>query len=400
MLFYLKNKDKDVLLMGFKYYIPTTVESGLGISKNIGSFLKSGHFNNVFLVTDKGVRKAGILESIEQSLKKSEIYYEVFDGVVPNPTSESVIEGLGKLKENAFDLVLAVGGGSSIDTAKAIAIMAKNEGDILDYEGVGKLSNPGLPLTVVPTTAGTGSEVTASTIITNSKTQFKCAIISPYLFPQYAILDAELTIRLPRDITASTGMDAVTHAIESYTSKSANPVSKSFALQSLKMFGENLEKAYFVGTDIVSRENMLVASMLAGAAFSQSRLGNVHAISHTLGGVFDIPHGIANATLLPFVMKYNLPACPEKMKDIAEALGHNTDGLPIFEAGEKAVEAVLKLNSNLNIPSNIKELGVTLDVIDKLVEDSMRSGNVLINPRLTNAKDIRNIIENAYYGNL
>ncbi|WP_053362583.1 iron-containing alcohol dehydrogenase [Bacillus sp. FJAT-27251] len=384
--------------MDFNFYIPTSIKTGRGISKSVSGFLRSLGHNKVFLVTDKGVRNAGILQSIESSLQEADVSYEIFDEVIPNPSAENIMLGVQKLKAYNPDSVLAVGGGSSIDTAKGIAIMATNPGDILDYEGVGKVPNPGLTLTVIPTTSGTGSEVTASTIVTNTTTQFKAAVISPFLFPTYAFLDAELTINLPSHITAATGMDALTHAIESYTSKSTNPASEAFALYAIEMIGKNIEKAYFVGTDISSRENMLVASMLAGAAFSQSRLGNVHAISHTLGGVFNIAHGIANATLLPFVMKYNLPACPEKMANIAKALGEDIHGLSVKEAAELAIEAVKRLNKSLGIPSNIKDLGVSLDVLPKLVEDSMRSGNVLINPRLTTADDIKGIIENAYNG--
>ena len=384
--------------MNFDFFIPTKVKVGRGISKTVGSFLHSLGHRKVFVVTDKGVKNAGVLESIENSLHESAISFEIFDEVVPNPSSENIMQGVQKVKEFNPDSVLAVGGGSSIDTAKGIAIMAGNFGDILDYEGVGKLPNPGLPLLVIPTTSGTGSEVTASTIVTNTKTHFKAAVISPYLFPTYALLDAELTIKLPSNVTSATGMDALTHAIESYTSKTTNPASEAFALHAIEMIGKNIEKAYFVGSDITSRENMLVASMLAGAAFSQSRLGNVHAISHTLGGVFNIAHGIANATLLPFVMKFNLPACPEKMAAIARALGVDTSQLSVEQAAEAAIDAVISLNEKLGIPGNIKDLGVTLDVLPKLVEDSMRSGNVLINPRLTSANDIKLIIENAYNG--
>lgn len=384
--------------MDFHYYLPTTIKTGRGISKSVGSFLRSLGHSKVFIVTDKGVQDAGVLQEIEKSFKNSSISFTIFSEVVPNPTSENIMEGVKKVIEFNPDSVLAVGGGSSIDTAKGISIMAKNSGNILDYEGVGKIPNDGLMLTVIPTTAGTGSEVTASTIVTNTETKFKAAVISPFLFPKYAFLDAELTEKLPRNVTAATGMDALTHAIESYTSKTTNPVSEALSLQAIKLIAKNIEKAYFVGNDMSSRENMLVASMLAGAAFSQSRLGNVHAISHTLGGVFNIPHGIANATLLPFVMKFNLPACPEKMVDIASALGINTNNLSIQEGAEAAINAVIRLNKQLNIPDNIKELGVNLDALPKLIEDSMRSGNVLINPRLTTDEDIKAIIENAYYG--
>ncbi|WP_077624686.1 iron-containing alcohol dehydrogenase [Sediminibacillus massiliensis] len=386
--------------MDYKFNIPTRIESGISISKDTGKILKSLHAKQVFLVTDKGIRNAGILDGIEDALNASEIVYEIFDDVIANPTSESMMVAAAKLKGQGADHVLAVGGGSSIDTAKGVAVMATNEGNILDYEGVNKIPNQSLPLTVIPTTAGTGSEVTASTIVTNKETHFKAAVISPYLFPRLALLDPELTVGLPQSITAATGMDALTHAIESYTSKTTNPVSEALAIKAISMISANISKAYFVGSDLDSRESMLTASMLAGAAFSQSRLGNVHAISHTLGGVYDIPHGIANATLLPFVMNYNLPACPEKFADIANALGDNIQGLSRMEAARKAVTAVIQFNNELDIPDNIKELGVELDALPKLVEDSMRSGNVLINPRLTTPKDIETIIKNAYYGRL
>ncbi|MDN4525918.1 iron-containing alcohol dehydrogenase [Fictibacillus fluitans] len=383
--------------MDFNFQVPTRVRTERGLAKKIGEFFQLLGYQKVFLVTDKGVRNAGILQAIESSLHESSILFEVYDEVIANPSCANVMVGVKKLKDFDPDSVLAVGGGSSIDAAKGIAVMAKNSGEIIDYEGVGKIPHEGLPLIAVPTTSGTGSEVTSSTIVTTNS-HFKAAIISPFLYPKYAILDAEITVGLPMEITAATGMDALTHAIESYTSKTSNPASAALAIYAIGMIKDNIEKAYFVGTDIESRENMLVASMLAGAAFSQSRLGNVHAISHTFSGVFNVPHGIANATLLPFVMKFNLPACPEKMADIAKALGEKTDGMPVKEAAELAIQAIIKLNDALNIPSNIKDLNVSLDELPKLVEDSMRSGNVLINPRLTSSKDIEEIIENAYNG--
>lgn len=387
-------------LVSYKYFMPTRVECGNGISEKTGELVKELGVTRVLIVTDKGVRAANLLEGIEKSLLDVNVDYEIYDEVEPNPSSETIHRGVDYLKQHKSDAVLAVGGGSSIDTAKGIAAMATNPGHILEYEGVGKITNLPLPIIAIPTTAGTGSETTNSTIVTNRETSFKLAVISPHLFPNLAILDPALTLGLPQEITAATGMDALTHAIESYTSKAANPVSQAFAMQAVKMIGENLTKSYFVGTDLVSRENMLVASMLAGVAFSQSRLGNVHAISHTLGGVFNISHGIANAALLPFVMKFNLPACADKYKDIAIALGKDVSGLSTLQAAEKAIETVIEMNQSMNIPPNIKDLGVSLDYLSKLVEDSMRSGNVLINPRLTKPADIQSIIERAYYGDL
>lgn len=379
--------------------MPTKVKIGEGITKQTGELLKPHVSSCLLIVTDKGIVNAGILEPIEESLKNAEIKYVIFDKVEPNPVATTANEGVEIVKEYQCDAVLGIGGGSSIDTAKGIAALATNSNqNILDYEGFDKFENPTLPLFAIPTTAGTGSETTASTVFTNNETKFKAVIISPYLYPKLALLDPLLIVNLPSAITAATGMDALTHAIESYTSKNANPVSQALAIQAVKMITENITKAYFVGTDIESRKNMLVASMMAGAAFAQSKLGNVHAISHTFGGVFNIPHGIANATLLPYVLTFNLPSCPEKFKDIAIAMGQDVSGLSDFEAAKKSIEYIQELNQSLGIPDTIKEIGVNLDFISQMVEDSMRSANVLYNPRLTEANDVKKIIENAYYG--
>ncbi|SDJ78627.1 iron-containing alcohol dehydrogenase [Paenibacillus naphthalenovorans] len=385
--------------MPFTYFLPTTVKCGAGISLTVGEILRRDfEADGVFIVTDRGIRDAGLLEPILASLREQRVAYGLFDETEPNPSADSIMNGMAKLQASGMRHVLAVGGGSSIDTAKGIAIMATNPGHILDYEGVGRIPNDGYPVIAIPTTAGTGSEVTASTIVTNAQTQFKAAVISPRLFPKLALLDAELTRKLPPFITAATGMDALTHAIESYTSKGATPVSRAFALQAIAMIGRHLKPAYFVGDDMASRESMLVASMMAGAAFAQSRLGNVHAISHTLGGIFNIAHGVANAALLPYVMRFNLPTCPDKMRDIAAALGADTTGMSAEEGAARAIELVVGLNEALGIPKTIKELGVTLDKLPKMVDDAMKSGNVLINPRLTTPHDIRSIIENAFHG--
>ncbi|WP_188623183.1 iron-containing alcohol dehydrogenase [Caldalkalibacillus thermarum] len=383
---------------GYKFFMPTQMEYGRGLARKTGELLKPYVKQKVLIVTDAGVRKAKILDPIEMSLNEQGIAYDIFDEVDPNPTNQIVENGLRYLQKGNCDIVLAVGGGSSIDTAKAIAALVNNSGSILDYEGVNKLPHPPLPIVAIPTTAGTGSEATPATIITNEKTLFKAAIISPHLYPKLAILDPELTLGLPPSITAATGMDALTHAIESYTSKFSNPVSQALAINAVKIIGENINKAYFVGTDMDSRGEMLVASCMAGMAFAQSRLGNVHAISHTLGGIFNIPHGIANAALLPYVMAYNLPACPDQYKEIAVALGEDVSGLPVTEAGRKAIEAIVTMNKSLNIPDNIKDLGVSLDYLPQMIRDTMRSGNVFANPRLTSESDVRQIIENAYHG--
>lgn len=378
--------------------MPTKVIFEFNSASRIGEILENENKNSVLIVTDKGIISAGLLSSSLQSLEENNIHYEIFDEVEPNPKTTTVRKGVEVLSKHSFDTVIGFGGGSSIDTAKALGVMATNEGDILDYEGVGKLVNNPIYTVAIPTTSGTGSEVTASTVITDENTLFKAAIISEKIFPNLAILDAALTMKCPPSITAATGMDALTHAIESYISKENNPISNSVALHAISLISENLSRAYFYGTDRESRENMLEASMLAGLAFSQTRLGNVHAISQSFGGVFDIPHGIANATLLPFILKFNAPACLDQMIDIAKAMGVDTAKNSKEVIADKVIETIVEWNYSYDIPDNTKDLGIDISQLEKLVKDSMRSGNVLVNPRLTTAKDVEKIIKNSYEG--
>ncbi|MGO4332656.1 iron-containing alcohol dehydrogenase [Cupriavidus sp. 2TAF22] len=382
----------------FNYYFPTMLKSGIGLAAQAGALLKPHLRRRLLVVTDAGLAGSGLLEGFFQSLRAEDIAYEVFPGVEPNPSTAVLDQAVAFLKTHECDAVIGVGGGSSIDTAKGVAAMATNPGSILDYEGYDRLKNAPLPVFAIPTTSGTGSECTASTVFTNKETLFKTVIISPALFPRLAILDASLTLKLPPSITAATGMDALTHAIESYVSKQANPVSQALAIGAIRMISENLRKAFYVGSDVAARENMLLASFLAGVAFSQSKLGNVHAISHTFGGVFNIAHGIANAALLPYVLAFNAPACPERLRDIAIAMGVDTRAMSAEEAARAVVQQVVGLNQALGIPATIRELGVDLAFLPQMVSDSMRSGNVLVNPRLTTAADIERIITNAYHG--
>lgn len=384
----------------FQFHFPTLAKCGAGLADQAGALLKPYLDGPLLVVTDQGLIDAGILAGFFASLEQAGIDYQLFSDVEANPSTDVLDAAVALLKARNCTSVIGVGGGSSIDTAKGVAAMATNPGNILDYEGYDKLTQPPLPIFAIPTTSGTGSECTASTVFTNKRTLFKTVIVSPRLFPRLAILDPALTLKLPAAITAATGMDALTHAIESYVSRQANPISQAMALQAIRMIAGSLEKTYFVGTDMDAREQMLLGSFLAGVAFSQSRLGNVHAISHTFGGVFNIPHGIANAALLPYVIKFNLPACPERFRDIAIALGADVTGLSVEQAAARAVEAVVALNQAIGIPATIRELGVDLEFLPQMVSDSMRSGNVLVNPRLTTARDVERLITDAYHGNL
>lgn len=382
----------------YQLFMPTKVISKLGASDEVGEILQSHGYETILLVTDKGIINSGILHKIFQTLDDHNIEYKTFDEVEPNPKSINITRILNLFRNFKIDAILAIGGGSSIDTAKAVSIMLKNEGNILDYEGVEKIPNDGVPIIAIPTTAGTGSEVTASTIITDENSLFKVAILSSKIYPKIAILDANLTLNCPRHITSSTGMDALTHAIESYLSKQKNPVSNAIALRAITLIEENINRVYYYGSDINSRVKMLEASMLAGYAFSQTRLGNVHAISQALGGLFDIPHGVANATLLPYIMEYNLPAAVDEYVEISKALNVFNASLSDKENAINVVKKIFNMNKELEIPLSTKELGVNLDHIEQIISDSLRSGNILVNPRLTTSKDIENLVRISYNG--
>lgn len=384
----------------YNFYMPTRIIFGQNSLNKLGGILDSFSNRKFLIVTDKGIISAGILNKITDITDMKGIEYHIFSEVEPNPKSITIKKGVDFATQNKIDFIIAVGGGSSIDTAKAIAVMLRNPGNILDYEGVGNIPNQPVETIAIPTTAGTGSEVTASTIVTDESTLFKVAIISEKIFPTYAIVDPMLTLECPKSITSSTGIDALTHAIESYLSKQVNGVVSEMALNAIKLINDNILNAYIRGDDMESRTNLLEASMLAGLCFSQTRLGNVHAISQSFGGLFDIPHGFANAVLLPYVLEFNLLAAVDKYCDIAKAMSVYDEKLSKNENAYKVIERIVELNEQLDIPKTTQELGVNLDSIEVLIRDSLRSGNIKVNPRITNASDVKKIIEDSYYGKL
>lgn len=381
-----------------EFTVPTKIRYGFGAAKTIGALIKELGGKNALIVTDPGLVRAGLLKTIGSILQSDGIQFSCYDQVEPNPSIENVETCFEVYQQNKPDVIVGLGGGSSIDTAKAVAVLATNGGRIQDYEGYNKVTKPKKTVIAIPTTAGTGSEVTASSVITDRKRQIKMAIISFNVIPEYALVDPELTLSAPPALTASTGMDALTHAIESYVSKDAIPQSEALALHAIRLISRSLRRAVFDGDNRAARDDMMIGSLLAGMAFAISKLGNVHAMAHPLGGVFNIPHGIANAVLLPYVMKFNALACPEKFADIAAAMGADIRGLSQREAALKAVELVRELNTDIGIPDNLSCLGVTTTALDKLCEDTMRSGNVLVNPRKTTIQDIRKLYEDAIAG--
>lgn len=372
---------------------PTQVSYGLGAVNQLRSIIDEQGFKNVLIVTDKGIVNAGLVSRVTDQLK--EINYEIFDECLPNPTVANCENALEMLRKMNAELVVAIGGGSSIDVGKAVCLLATNGGSIVEYEGIDKFSNDLLPLLAIPTTAGTASEVTTFTVITDEKRQYKLTVGGVKIAPRWALVDPEMTISLPKHITAATGLDALVHAIESYTSKLANPITKALAREAIRKISSSLRQAVYSGDNINARDNMLMGSLLAGLAFNNTRLGNCHALSHPVSAIYGVPHGVANSILIPHVMEFNSYAVPELFSDIAEDMGENTKGLTLMERAFLAVESVKKLSVDIGIPTSFREFNVKESSIDKMAEDAMLSGNILVNPRKTTLEDVKELYKKS-----
>ncbi|MGX4599672.1 iron-containing alcohol dehydrogenase [Faecalimicrobium sp. JNUCC 81] len=382
----------------YDYLVPSVNFMGPGCLKVIGERAKILGGKKVLIVTDKFLRNQenGAVEQTIKYLKEAGLEVAIYDGVEPNPKDTNVADGLKIFKEEKCDMIVTVGGGSPHDCGKGIGIAATHEGDLYDYAGIETLTNALPPIIAVNTTAGTASEVTRHCVITNTKTKVKYVIVSWRNLPLVSFNDPELMVGKPAGLTAATGMDALTHAVEAYVSKDANPVTDASAIQSIKLIANNLRQAVAMGDNIEARTNMAYASLLAGMAFNNGNLGYVHAMAHQLGGLYDMPHGVANAMLLPHVCKYNVISNPQKFADIAEFMGENIDGLSVHEAAEKAIDAMFRLSKDIGIPTSLKEMGIKEDDFEYMAEMALKDGNAFSNPRKGNEKDIVNIFKSAY----
>lgn len=376
----------------FDFRSPTQVVHGPGSRAQLAHLLAG---KKALIVTDKGLVEAGVVEQVLRILDSASIEYALYAGALPNPPARCVHVGERLYHKAQCNAIVAIGGGSPMDVAKMIGVVARHGGRIEDYLGADKVTEPIPPLYCLATTYGTGSEVTPFAVLTNPKTQNKDPVISWKIAPLVGILDAELCTALPASVGGPTGMDALTHAIESYINLLANPVSEGLALQAIRLIGANLRLACANDHEIDATQNMLVASMLAGIAFAQTRLGNVHAMSHPAGAQYGIHHGLANAILLPYVMEFNLPARLEKFAAIAAALGVDTHGMELREAAQAAVDCVWELNGDLRIPAKLSAYGVKRAGIKKMSTAAMTSGNVAVNPRKTQQADIEAIFSEA-----
>ncbi|PFB04604.1 alcohol dehydrogenase [Priestia megaterium] len=374
-----------------------TLVTGSGSISKIGEEAKKLNATKVIIITDKVIRQTGLLSKVINPLEEAGLATDVIDDVVPEPPFENLEQMITQIEGKGYDLLVGVGGGSALDIAKVLSIMLTNHEDVRDLVGIEKVKNPGVPTILVPTTSGTGSEVTYNAIFTDIRDKVKKGIVSPYLLPKVAIVDPELTLTVPPSVTAATGMDALVHAVESYTAIRAGELTDGIALQAIKLISRSLRKSVYNGKDLKAREDMAMGSLLAGISLGNAGVGAVHALAYPLGGKFKVPHGVANSLLLPFVMKYNAVADLEKFAEVAKAMGENVEGLSLREAADRAVQAMAQLSKDIGIPSSLKEVGVTASDISDLAEEASKIDRLLNNnPRWLTVKEIKKIYEEAY----
>jgi len=383
----------------FEFKLPTRILFGINLVDSLAEEIKVLSIQRLLLVTDKGVVNAGLIERIIRVLDASAIDYTIFDSVEANPTTTTVHSGAEIFRRDKCDGLLAVGGGSPMDAAKGIGVQATHDGDIMDYSRrIGKpVQDITPPLIAIPTTAGTGSEVTWVSVLVDPREKVKIVVPSPNLAAKVAVVDPSLTVSLPSEVTAFTGMDALTHAIEAYVSTKAIPVADSLALEAIQLISANLREAVGNGENMAARANMLLASTLAGMAFINSSVGLVHAVAHALGGFFDIAHGTANAIMLPLVMRFSLIGNPGKYADIAVAMGENVEGLSAMEAAREAVFEVENLAADIGIPQDLKQLGADPARISDLTEETLnQTGAYPFNPRKVGKREVMQLFEQAF----
>lgn len=371
------------------FFNPTNVQFGAGSISLIPSIISENNINSVLLVTDKGVRKAGLVDRIIKQLGSAD--YDVYDGCQANPTLKNCDEAFELYKEKDRGLIIALGGGSSLDVGKAISILASNGGELVDYEGIDTFKQKPGPLVAIPTTSGTASEVTRFTVITDEERKYKFTVGGSTVAPNWAILDPDLTTSLPAQITAATGFDALVHAIESYTNNLSNVMTSALAREAIRKISSSLRQAVYNGENLQVRRDMMMGSLLAGLAFNNTRLGACHAMSHPVSAIYGVPHGVANAIIIPHVMRFNSYAVPERFADIAEDMGEVLEGKNTMEKAYAAIEAVENLAEDVGIPKDLKEYNINRSSIDRMAEDAMLSGNIEVNPRATKHSDIVDI---------
>lgn len=379
-----------IVLNGTSYFGPHAREV-------LPTEVQSRGFKRILVVTDASLVSAGVVDKVLEELDSNYIPYEVFSDVKPNPTVAEVQEGVKKCQQMGADCIVAIGGGSAIDTAKAIGVIMTNPeySDVVSLDGACNTKNPCLPIFALPTTAGTAAEVTINYVITDPTRVKKMVCVDPHDIPIVAIVDTELMASMPASLASATGMDALTHAMEGYITKAAWDMTDMFHLKAMSIIYQNLPKAV-LEHDMDAINNMGVAQYIAGMGFSNVGLGIVHSMAHQLGAVYDTPHGLANAVLLPYVMRYNGEVCPDRFVDMGRAFGLDMNGVTGMDAVMKVVNAIQELNQKLGIPAHLKEVGVKEEDIPMLSEKAMNDVCTGGNPRETSVADIEKIYREAF----
>ncbi len=370
---------------------------GRGAREKLSEEIEARHFQKILVVTDKSLLETGTVDLVTDVLKKKNINYVIYDGVKPNPTVQNVQDGLKVAKDNNVDCIVAVGGGSPIDTAKAIAIICTNEefSDVVSLDGTAATKNKALPLIALPTTAGTAAEVTINYVITDEVRTKKMVCVDPHDIPVVAIIDPDLMQGMPQSLAASTGMDALTHAMEGYITKAGWLIPDMFHINAMSLIYKNLERAANE-KDEKAVEKIGYAQYIAGMGFSNVGLGIVHSMAHSLGAYFDTPHGVANALLLPHVLKFNGQVCPELFRNMGNAFGLDMTNTTDEEAVQKVVDAVKELSIKLHIPQTLKEIGIPKEMLPTLAEQALHDACTPGNPREVTKEDILALYKEAY----
>ncbi|WHY17187.1 iron-containing alcohol dehydrogenase [Paenibacillus sp. G2S3] len=370
------------------FYVPSINIMGKGCLQEIGPYIQVLNLKKALVVTDKFLMKSGIAGKLLTVLDEAGIEHAIYDEVKPNPTCKNVHDGVDYLKSQNCDYLISIGGGSPQDTAKAMGIIATNGGHIKEYEGVHKSRHKSLPIVAVNTTAGTSAEVTINYVITDEERKVKMVMVDKNSIATISVNDPELMVDKPSALTAATGMDALTHAIEALVTPGAYPVTDATALAAVELIFANLARTVKNGHDIEAREQMVYAIFLGGLAFNNAGLGYVHAMAHQLGGVYDLPHGVCNAMLLPYVEEENAKYVPEKFRAIAKAIGLNVEDQTDKQCADFVIESIKALSKEVGIPSKLSELGVDKVDLDLLAENSMKDACAPGNPFIPTKEEV------------
>lgn len=367
-----------MMIRNFDFVLPTKIKYGVGAIRFLEEELNRLNAKKILIVTDKGIMTSGLIKNLVDQLNSIEIEYIIFDKIEANPKDYNVEECSKLAKEEGIDVLVAFGGGSPMDAAKAASVVIKQGGKIADYKVKGSIGEDCVPIITIPTTAGTGSEVTFSSVITDTDKDYKFTIKSPYMAASTAIIDPELTISLPSLISASTGIDALTHAIEGYTANCTEPIAEALGLYAVEYISSSIVDVVNNGNDLKSRDKMMIGSLMAGLSFSHSDVASVHCMAEALGSIYDAPHGMCNSILLPYVMEYNLPETEYKYARIARAMGiEDKDDLI---AAKKGIKHIRQLSKTIGLPS-FSSLDINPDDFGRLAEMSVNNGSNFSNPR-------------------